>query len=162
MEKRSIGSRVYEISEGYNIEQTKVKEIIQEFIVYCVRRLSFGERVDFLGLVSFIPDIELCSATTLAFKCYDLADNLGLPRYTVFCVVQEYISSLRDELVKGNTIEIRGMVSMHPMLESGVVTKVHSRISTSIKANLLNYNTNVTSVRVHTHKLLKRRLSAGA
>lgn len=156
MHKRSFGTRVWIIADRYNIEQTQVHKIISSYISICRELLLSGNEVTFFNLVTMIPN-PICSdyKTTLAYQCKLLANSIGIGYHTVHSIIKEYLSFLREDLLDGNSIDIRGIVSLHPLLRDGKVVKVHSSISTSIKRDLSLQNRDVSSVRAHTHKLLK-------
>ena len=56
MRKRSFGTRVWIISDKYNIEQTQVHKIISSYISFCRELLLSGYEVTFFNLVTMIPD----------------------------------------------------------------------------------------------------------
>lgn len=158
--KLPLSCRVYRIAERYNVEQTKTHLIINSYIDYCKETLLNGHVIDFLGLVSVIPD--KCSdrvRVTTAYECKTISDSIGLPWYTVFSIVDEYLDSLKEDLLNGIDIEIRGLLNMHPIRnEDGEITGIHSAISSQIRDRIRAGGTYVDSVRVHTHKLLKYNL----
>ena len=159
MEKTSIAIKVYIIAEQYDIPRTVVKSIISSYIDYCKDLILHGERVDFIGLVSVVPDVQFETYnSTLAYECMKLSDRLGIPYNTVFIIIREYINGLIDELLEVKTVEIRGIVTMKPYYENGIIGGIHASISTSIKKALAKIDSPVSSVRVHTHKLLKYNL----
>jgi len=159
MDKTSIAIKVYVIAEEYGVPRTIVKSIISSYIDYCKDLILHGERVDFVGLVSVVPDVQVETYnSTLAFECTKLADVLGIPYNTVFIIIREYINGLIDELLNGKSVEIRGIVTMKPYYENDKIGGIHASISTSIKKALSLINSPVSSVRVHTHKLLKYNL----
>lgn len=156
--KMSLGARVYVIAEKYNIEQVKVHTIINSYISYCKDLLLSGHKVDIFGLASITPDVIIDEyATTLAYDCKLISKDLYLPSHTVYVIVQEYINSLIDNILSGKEVDVRGLFSVHPLssLENDKVTKIHTAISSQLKIKLGTMDTPVTSVRVHTHKLLK-------
>ena len=65
------------------------------------------------------------------------------------------MNSLIEDILKGKPIEIRGILSVVPINNGEKVIKVHSVISSQLKEHLKERNTGVTSIRIHTHKLLK-------
>lgn len=156
MHKRSFGTRVWIIADKYNIEQTQVHKIISSYISICREVLLSGYEVTFFNLVTMIPNpIYSEYKITLAYQCKLLANSIGIGHHTVYSIIKEYLSFLREDLLDGNSVDIRGIVSLHPLLRDGKVVKVHSSISTSIKRDLVLQNRDVSSVRAHTHKLLK-------
>ena len=159
-DRTRIGIQVWIIADKYNISQTTVHTIINSYLTYCKELLVNGERVDFYGLVSIVPDtLSTNYSTTLAYNCSIIADRLGLPSYTVYRIMQAYIEDAIENIQNGVTVEMRGLVVCRPIYESRKVTKVHSNISQSLKNILASENTNVKSLRVHTYKVLRDTLS---
>lgn len=159
-DRTRIGIQVWIIADKYNISQTTVHTIINSYLTYCKELLVNGERVDFYGLVSIVPDtLSTNYSTTLAYNCSIIADRLGLPSYTVYRIMQTYIEDAIENIQNGVTVEMRGLVVCRPIYENRRVTKVHSNISQSLKNILASENTNVKSLRVHTYKVLRDTLS---
>lgn len=159
-DRTRIGIQVWIIADKYNISQTTVHTIINSYLSYCKELLVNGERVDFYGLVSIVPDtLSTNYNTTLAYNCSIIADRLGLPSYTVYRIMQAYIEDAIENIQNGVTVEMRGLVVCRPIYENRRVTKVHSNISQSLKNILASENTNVKSLRVHTYKVLRDTLS---
>lgn len=159
-DRTRIGIQVWIIADKYNISQTTVHTIINSYLAYCKELLVNGERVDFYGLVSIVPDnLSTNYSTTLAYNCSIIADRLGLPSYTVYRIMQAYIEDAIENIQNGVTVEMRGLVVCRPIYENRKVTKVHSNISQSLKNILASENTNVKSLRVHTYKVLRDTLS---
>ena len=152
-----INLRVYNIASQYGLEMTKVHSIITSYIEYCRGLALNGFKVDFLNLVSLVPDIVKNKyGVTLAYECKVIANQLALPQHTVYVIVKEYLNSLREDVLNGRPIEVRGLFSMYPTCdENGKVVLVHAAISTQMKSYIKKYNTGVKSIRVHTHKFLK-------
>lgn len=159
-DRTRIGIQVWIIADKYNISQTTVHTIINSYLSYCKELLVNGERVDFYGLVSIVPDtLSTNYSTTLAYNCSIIADRLGLPSYTVYRIMQAYIEDAIENIQNGVTVEMRGLVVCKPIYENRRVTKVHSNISQSLKNILASKSTNVKSLRVHTYKVLRDTLS---
>jgi nucleoid DNA-binding protein len=159
-DRTRIGIQVWVIADKYNISQTTVHTIINSYLSYCKDLLVQGERVDFFGLVSVVPNvINNNFSTTLAYNCEKIADMLALPQHTVYRVMEAYIEDAIESIQKGVTIEIRGIVVCKPIYENGKVSRIHSNISQSLKNILVSNDTNVTSLRVHTYKSLKDKLA---
>lgn len=157
-QKTQLGVRVYAIAKQYGIEYTMVHNIITEYIEYCKAELLSGRVVDFVGLVSIIPDTILSDyKSTMAYECSFVAKDLSLPQHTVYVVIRAYLDDLLDDISKCKTASIRGIVNIHPIQKDGKLTNIHSAISSSFKDNILK-DSPITSVRVHTSKLLKQRL----
>lgn len=160
-DRTRIGIQVWVIADKYNIPQTTVHNIINSYLSYCKDLLVRGERVDFFGLVSVVPNvINNKFSTTLAYNCEKVADMLSLPSHTVYRIIEAYIEDAIESIQKGVTVEIRGIVVCKPIYEDGKITKIHSNISQSLKNILVDVETNVTSLRVHTYKSLRDKLSS--
>lgn len=158
-DRTRIGIQVWIIADKYNIPQTTVHSIINNYLSYCKDLLVKGEKVDFFGLVSVVPNyISNSFSTTLAYNCKKVADMLAIPSHTVYRIMEAYINDAIENIQKGVTIEIRGIVVCKPIYEDGKVRKIHSNISQSLKNILVDTETNVTSLRVHTYKSLKDKL----
>lgn len=156
MHKRSFGTRVYIIADKYGIEQVQVHEIISSYIAMCRELLFKGYTVSFFNLVSLVPDYQVSDySMTLAYQCKLLSQRLNRGYHTVFAIIKEYLDFLREDLLDGNDVTIRGLVTLHPIISNDKVVKVHSAISVSIKRDLFTENGQVTSVRAHTYKLLR-------
>lgn len=155
MEDRTrIGIQVWIVADKYNIPQSTVHSIISSYLGYCKDLLVRGERVDFFGLVSIVPDVQTSKyAPTLAYNSKVVAKRVGVPSHTVLRVMEAYIADAIDYIQQGTTVEIRGLVVCKPIYENGVVSKVHSSISQSLK-NILDGSI-VSSLRVHTYKCLR-------
>lgn len=161
MEDRTrLGIQVWVIADKYNIPRVTVHSIISSYIAYCRDLLVKGERVDFFGLVSIVPDyIASRFSRTLAYNCSQVANSLSLPSHTVFRIMEAYIEDAIENVLNGVTVEIRGIVVCKPIYVDGRVSKIHSSISQSLRSILVNTSTNVTSMRVHTYKSLRDKLS---
>lgn len=157
MEDRTrIAIQVYIVAEKYNVPQTTVHSIISSYLGYCKELLVRGERVDFFGLVSIVPDVLLNKyASTLAYNCAEIGRRVGVPTHTVFRIMEAYIDDAIESIKRGTTVEIRGLVVCKPIYENGVVSKIHSSVSQSLKNIFTGQKTPVTSVRVHTYKCLR-------
>lgn len=165
MQKRSFGTRVWIIADKYNIEQTQVNRIINSYVSYCRELILNGYEVTFLDLVTLVPDYLVSDdKMTLAYQCKKVAETCGFSYHTVFSIIKEYLEFIKEDLLSGKSVDIRSIVTLHPLYSEGgnVVTKVHSSISLSIKRDLQLRNGDVSSVRAHTHKLLKYIVRQGA
>lgn len=162
MEDRTrIAIQVYIVAEKYNVPQTTVHSIISSYLGYCKELLVRGERVDFFGLVSIVPDVLLNKyASTLAYNCAEIGRRVGVPTHTVFRIMEAYIDDAIESIKRGTTVEIRGLVVCKPIYENGVVSKIHSSVSQSLKNIFMGQDTSVTSVRVHTYKCLRDAVSS--
>ena len=161
MYKRSLGTRVWIIADKYGIEQTKVHSIITSYISFCRDLLLSGNEVTFFNLVTMTPDYIVSDyRTTFAYQCKMVSESSGVSYYTVYSIVREYLDFLQEDIMSGNSVDIRGIVSLHPLCKDGVVVKVHSSISTSIKRDLSILNGDVSSIRAHTHNMLKHAIKS--
>lgn len=161
MHKRSLGTRIWIIADKYNIEQRQVHRIIKSYIGYCKKLLIEGNEVTISCLVTLKPDFVVSEyKTTLAYQCKAVSCIVGLSYHTVYSVVKEYLDFLKDDILKGNSVDIWGIVSLHPLMSDGVVVKIHSSISKVIKRDLLEKNGDVSCVRAHTHKLLRHSIKS--
>ena len=143
--KTMLGIRVYNFANQYGIQKSTVHTIINSYIDYCKELLLKGIKVDFLGLCSLVPDYKVDSFNrTLAYDCKVL-----------FVVINEYLMSIKDEVLSGKPASIRGIVTLKPIYVEDTLTKVHSSISLSFKKLIEERNTLVSSIRVHTSKILK-------
>lgn len=160
MEDRTrIGIQVWTIADKYSIPQSTVHSVISSYLSYCKSLLVSGERIDFLGLVSVVPNyISNNFSTTIAYNCSRVADMLSLPSHTVYRIMDAYIEDAIESIQQGTTIEIRGIVVCTPIYVDGKVSKIHSSISQSLKNILIGSDTRVTSMRVHTYKSLKNKV----
>lgn len=156
-DRTRVAIQVWVVADKYNIQQNTVHSIISSYLSYCKELLAAGERVDFFGLVSIVPDYLAGGYTpTLAHNCGVVGQRIGVPSHTVYRVMEAYITDAIAALKKGTTVEIRGLVTCVPLFEGGVVTKVHSKVSQTLKNIFVG--TKVTSVRVHTYKCLRDEL----
>ena len=156
LDRTRVAIQSYILAEKFNITNEVVHNIINSYIDYCRKSIIRGVRIDFLGLVSIIPDvINDDFKFTMAYMCNEVANSLSLSYNIVFSVMSEYINTAKSQLKDGTTVEIRGLVTMTPLSENGCVTKVHSNISQSLRKMLANSDSNVKSFRVHTYKSLR-------
>lgn len=154
--KRSFGARVYEIADDNGLEQTTVNRIINSYISLCRYDLLHGIEVRFFGLVTLVPDNKSSDfIATLAWYAKEVSKQVGYPYHTVLNVIKQYLGTSKRDLLEGKSIDIRSIVSLHPLYKDNELVKVHASISTSIKEDLQKLNGDVTSARAHTCKLLK-------
>lgn len=157
--KQSIAARVYNIAEQQGIYQTTVHTIISSYIDYCKVLLLSGHKVDFFGIATIVPDVIVDDYnTTLSYDCSRLAEQLHLPYNTVFIIIREYLYSIMEDIFLGRNAEIRGIVTMKPIKEDGVICKVHASMSVSLKNLIDSSDCVISSARVHTYKLLRSNL----
>lgn len=159
--KTSLGKRVYDIAGNNSIEQTMVNRIIGSYISTCREDLLNGHVINFFGLVSIVPDY-VCSEFigTTAWYAKKVSESTGIPYYTCRLVIKSYLDMLSNDLYENKPVDIRSIVSLHPITQDGVLCKIHAAISTSIKEDLVERNGVVTSARAHTCKLLKYKIAS--
>lgn len=164
LDRTRLGISVYELAEQFNISQTSVKKIITSYLGYCKEQILEGNRVDFFGLVSLVPELDepiTQFSSTLAYNCREVAHRLGLSEYAVYSIMKAYIDLAIDHIKAGTTVELRGLVVVTPLKEDGKLTKVHSSISQTIRGILDSQETKVKRVRVHTSKDLRVAIQEG-
>jgi len=161
--RTKIGIQVYNIAESYGVTHVMVSDILQCYLGYCRELLLAGYRVDFYGLVSLIPTPLVSDReTTMAYECSKVAEVLGLPSATVIAIISAYIEDCIFSVKSGVIAEIRGLVTMRPLLENGVVTRVRASISTYFKGQIESKDDlDLVRVRAHTYKSLRSELKAG-
>ncbi len=158
-EKTCFSMRVYEIASQYGVSQGMTHSVISTYIRFCREMLMQGEPLDFLGIVYIEPDVITSKyRSTLAYRCRAISDGLSLPAHTVYAIIRGYLDSLREEVLRGIPVEIRGLVTVTPLYRDGVLGIIHSSISDVIRDKLQEGDYPVSSVRVHTHKILKDQL----
>lgn len=157
MLKYSISERVLMLSERFNITQNVVHKVINAYLTYCREALLQGKQLKYFGLVTLVPDkVTDTFITTLAYDCSLIAEEIKLPQYTVYTIVNEYLQSLREDVLMGRDAEIRGLVVLKPIYnEYDIVIGVHANTSTMLKQYIEESDSEITSVRAHTHKFLK-------
>lgn len=159
-DRTRIFSQVWNLAHKFDIPQTTVHSIIDSYLGYCKEALIRGERIDFFGLASVIPNTQTSQyAPTLGFICKQIANKLSLPYHTVHSVMKEYLEDAIGGLKDGVVVEIRGIVTVHPLFRDGKLIKVHSNISQTLKNSLVGRETNVTSFRACTYKSLRRKVA---
>lgn len=161
MDKRSLGVRVYRIAESKGIMQTVTHDIITSYIEYCRNLILEGYQVSFFGLVTLVPNVIVDdSLVTQAYICKKVSQKIGISYHTVYAIIAEYLKEVNDDLLDGKSVDIRRVVSLHPLRDMDDNLKtVNASISVSIKRDLNIKNGCVTSVRAHTSRLIKRSIS---
>lgn len=157
LKKLPLAARVYTIANQYNVEQNKVHQIINSYITYCKDSLLSGHRVEIFGLITLMPNILVSDSNmTLAYECSKLDVCSTVSSYTVYCIVNEYINSLIEDVTNGKSVELRGLACINPIKDAdGNIISFHSSISALLKEKLINYDAGVSSIRVYTHRYLK-------
>ena len=164
LDKTRFGCRVYSIAEEFGVTQVQVNTIINTFINVCREDLINGHIINFVGLVSVVPDYVVTDYVgTTAWYSKIVAQMLSIPYNTTHVIIKAYLDELKADVVQGKSVDIRRIVTLHPLCnESGTLITLHASISVSVKKELQYRNTGVSSVRAHTNKLLKRFLKNSA
>lgn len=155
-ERTALITRVYNVAEQLNIEKTLTDFIIKSYLDFCKKELICGHRVNFCGIALIVPDNEVFDyKTTFSYKCNQIAKINSLPHYTVQQVVMGYLNTIRDDIFNGKSANIYGMLTLTPLYQGGVVTRVHSSISQSLQEYLRGYGSHA---RACTDRVFKRRV----
>lgn len=155
-ERTALITRVYTVSEKLNIEKTLTDRIIKAYLEFCKNELICGHRVNFCGIALIVPKYEEFNyKTTFAYKCSKIAESNALPYNTVLQVVLEYIGTIKDDIFNGRPANIYGLITLTPLYENGVVTRIHASISQSLQEYLRGYGTHA---RASTTKVFKRKV----
>lgn len=162
LNRYSISERVQILAEKLDITQNVVHKVITSYLTYCKDELANGKQVEYFGLVTLVPDvIKDTFISTLAYDCSVLANKLKLPQYTVYTIINEYLASMRNDVLSGREAEIRGLVIIRPIFDekTKAIVRVHANTSTTLKQYIDSKCTDVKNVRAHTHKFLKNDVS---
>lgn len=155
-ERTALVTRVYTVSERLNIEKTLTDRIIKAYLEFCKQELICGHRVNFCSIALIVPMHEDFSyKTTFAYKCNKIAELNSLPYNTVLQVVLEYLGTIEDDIFSGRPANIYGFLTLTPLFEKGVVTRIHASISQSLQEYLRGYDTHA---RASTARIFKRRV----
>lgn len=154
--RTALLTRVYGVANELNIERTLVDRVVKAYLNFCKNELRCGHRVNFLDIAQVVPDIEYVDYnTTFAYKCAMVAETYSVPYYTVVSIVRGYLDTVRDDIFNGRPANIYGIMTLTPLKENGVVTRVHSSISQSLQQDLMSFGNHA---RVYTNKRFKRRV----
>ena len=158
LNKTSFGYRVYTLADEFGISKVQVNNIINTYISVCREDLLTGHVINFVGLVSVVPNVVISSYVgTTAWYSKKVSQMLNFPYNTVHTIISAYLEDLKDDITVGKAVDIRRIVTLHPLCnENETLVTLHASISVSIKKELQYRNTGVSSVRAHTNKLLKR------
>lgn len=155
-ERTALITRVYIIATNLNIEKTLVDTVIKAYLVFCKNELRCGHRVNFFDIATVVPDIEYVDYnTTFAYKCSCIAKEYSIPSITVITIIRGYLETVRDDIYNGKPANIFGIMTLTPLFEDGVITRIHSSISQSLQSDLLVFGNHA---RVFTNKRFKRRV----
>ena len=151
--------RVYKISESRGIKQATVLRVVSKYLELLREDLIYGKEVTVLGLFTVLPNKILHNTVdTTAMYSKRVGVSVGIPYHTCLEVLKLYLDALRAEVLSGSVVNIRGFLTIKPIMEMSTQVGFHASVSQSIKKDLELLNTDVTSVRVHTHKLLKSKI----
>lgn len=158
-----LNNRVLDIAKSNNIDVNMTHEIVIKYLSYCKDELFSGKVVVIPDLFRVEPDVVTSDLkSTLAYDCNLIADELGLPRHTVYTVIRGYIDDLIESIMAGDTASVRGIANIHPYMGyNGKVAGVTTAISATLKDNIPS-DAPINSVRVYTSKFLKHRIECEA
>lgn len=159
LEKKSLYSRVYKVAERLNMKQTKVAEVVNSYFTECRNDLFEGRVVRILGFATLVPDVVLDEfVCTTAMYCKRVSNTVGITYFTVREVMREYFDSCKEELFECRTVDFRRLVHIYPVSDGEKICNVHAAISVTVKADMKNISSGVTSARAHICKVLKSEL----
>lgn len=154
--KLSLDSRRWRIADELNIEQTKVKLIIDRYVSLCREDLLNGHVVQIFGLVTLVPNVRVDDfVATTAWYSKVISRMETIPYYTVLQTIKWYIDSMQRTLLKGKDVTIPRLVGLYSLRTVNNTYKVRSQISETVSKEISMGCRCVTAVRVHTNKLFK-------
>lgn len=157
MERTYIYSQTYNIASKHGLDRSKVTEIVSLYLEYTRNKLMTGNAIDFLDILSVVPDKTYTAyKSTLAYDCMILANKIGIPYITFYTIIRGYLEDIKNNLFDNKVVNIRGIVTLQPIRKNGKLVSVYSNISQSISQALPNQY--ISSVRVHTSKLLRKEI----
>ena len=111
------------IAQKYGISGTLSKEIISSYIEYNIQKVISGERVVIPGIVSVLPKYQTASYfTTPAYDCSVIARNKHLSEVAVNGIVFSFIETVRQSLLDGDTVSLRGLCTLSIVTKDDVTT----------------------------------------
>lgn len=144
------------VAEKLNIEKKLVGNIVRAYLQSCKDEICNGYTVSFVGLATIVPDIRVNDCRmTLAYRCKNIARSNSFSYYTVLQVVKEYLQTVEDDIFDAKPANIYGLLTLRPLSQGGIVTRVHSSLSHSLQDYLIE---NGNYARVYTNKSFKRRV----
>lgn len=159
MNRTPVGVRVFNLAERFNITLADTERILKGYVTYIKDAVASGREVDIGGLVVMYPmGVAIEKRYTLAYDLKCLANQLRLPCYTVTAVIQQYIEDLRQDILNGESVEIRGIVSITPLVLDNNIVGFRAKASKSLKGYCQEYDINA---RVRTHMALKQYIGRG-
>ena len=97
LRKLSLESRRWRIADELNIEQCKVKAIIDRYIELCRENLLNGHVVQIFGLVTLVPDVKVDDfIATTAWYSKQISMLESVPFYTALQTVKGYLESMQE------------------------------------------------------------------
>lgn len=158
-DKRVMIKWYSDIASKFNVEYTLVKGVIDSYIDYCQERLGDNHRVSLLGIVDIVPTPEVKNyMVTPAYICKEVADKFGYTYTTTSGIVFEFLDLSKSDILRGVPVTIRGLCTINPLHRQDGTMVVHASISRTLQDKL---NSIGISARVHTNKVLKRRVKEG-
>lgn len=155
-ERTALLTRIYTVAERLNIDKKLTDNIIRAYLQSCKDEILRGYTVNFCGLALIVPDVQSNDCKmTLAFRCRNIARSNAFSYYTVLQVVKEYMKTIEEDIFQARSANIYGLVTLRPLKQNGVVTRVHSTLSHRLQDYLCE---NGNHARVHTNKSFKRRV----
>lgn len=154
--KTALFCRVNQVSDNLNITHRTADTVIKTYLQLCKEQLYLGHRVTFWGIVSVVPEYEVFDfKTTRAYMCEVVASRCGCTYNTVTTIINDFMMSVRDDVLSGKPATINGICTLHPFVEDGVYKRLHSYISSGLSESMKELG---NSVRCHTYPLLKQQL----
>lgn len=160
-DKELYGVRVYNVAQSFGITMTSVREIIDSFVSECRLTLKSGSVLRLGDLATIRPNIIKTEyVPTLGYLSKLVADKKGLPYYTVYSVVNEYLNTVKDDILAGKNADIRKLVSFHSISLGFEQFKVNCVLSASVRNDLRSCDVPM-SARVSFSKILRSMIKEG-
>lgn len=157
--KRLFRSRVYLVADRLGLEQTKVTKYVNTYFNLCHRDLLAGRVVQIHGFATLIPNVITNEfVKTTALYCKEVAAIENTTYYTVREIMRAFFDSCMEDLMDGQSVTFRTLVTLTPEIRQGNVVKIYSSLSATINNELQQQKSDVTSARSHLSKLLKSNL----
>lgn len=139
--KELFGARVYAIADKYGVTQITVREIINTFVDEA-RQVLVDGYVLRLGDLAVIRPTVTCSgnlyAPTMGYLSKRVSDKNGLPYFTVYSIIDEYLNTVKSEILCGRSADIRKLISFHVIFTGDGKFKVNCALSASMREDLRN------------------------
>lgn len=160
-EKELFGIKVWNVASEYNLTQTAVHSIINEFVETCRRLVVSGFVVRLQGLATIIPNEQLQQyIPTLGFISKIVSDTCGITYYTVYTVINAYLESVESDILIGKNVDIRKLISFHSIFVDSNKFKVNCFMSASLR-NELRVRGVETGARASLNKMLRNKIKEG-